>query len=97
MLPGILRASEFRGLRLPVPSVELSTETIDDQTMRAAVSSATYAHAVHFVLPEGAVPEDDYFDLLPGERRSIVIRGIDPLHATEIGATAVAVRTRGTV
>jgi len=38
------------------------------------VSSDTLAHAVELLLPAGAEPSDNYFDLTPGETRRIVVR-----------------------
>lgn len=91
ILPGILRPTEFRNLRLPTPAIDLSVEQTDVGSARIAIRSDSYAHAVHFELPDGAIPEDDYFDLLPGERRSIVIRGIDAAAAEQLRVTSVSV------
>ncbi len=91
ILPGILRATEFRNLRLRLPSLDLTVGETDDDTARVTVSSDSYAHAVHLELPDGALPEDDYFDLLPGERRTITIRGIRRSDVDRVRAGAVSV------
>ncbi|MFN2284555.1 MAG: glycoside hydrolase family 2 protein, partial [Anaerolineae bacterium] len=53
------------------------------------VAADSYAHAVHFVLPEGALPSDNYFDLLPGETREVVITAEIPLPSETISVTCV--------
>ena len=37
------------------------------------VESSVFVHAVHFNLPVTALPDDNYFDLLPGESRDIIV------------------------
>ena len=49
----------------------------------------TYVHAVHLKLPAGAVPSDDYFDLLPGEVRRIRVQCAPPLSVGNVRAVAV--------
>ncbi len=56
---------------------------------RVRVTADSYAHAVHFTLPEGALPSDNYFDLLPGETREVVITSKMPLEPEAIGVTCV--------
>ena len=53
------------------------------------VGADGYAHAVHFTLPEGALPSDNYFDLLPGEMREIVIVSATPLAEDDIHVRCV--------
>ena len=42
------------------------------------VAAAGYAHAVRLHLPDGAVPDDNPFDLLPGAARRITVTGLKP-------------------
>jgi hypothetical protein len=53
------------------------------------VSAKHYAHAVYFNLPQGSLPSDNYFDLLPGETRTVRIVSARPIEAGQIGATCV--------
>ena len=55
-------------------------------------SAQGYAHAVHLDLPTGAVPSDDYFDLLPGTGREIQVVSSEPLDTETIGVTCVNAR-----
>ncbi|MDD5603856.1 MAG: glycoside hydrolase family 2 TIM barrel-domain containing protein, partial [Eubacteriales bacterium] len=43
------------------------------KTIELTVESATFAHAVHFRLPDEIRLSDEYFDLLPGESRKVVV------------------------
>lgn len=75
----ILRACDYRALK--VPPCHLTVTPISGSAADSVVQVTTdvYAHAVHLAVPDGGVPEDDYFDLLPGEAREIRIAGLtDP-------------------
>jgi len=39
------------------------------------VSSDVFLHAVHFNFPDSVLLSDEYFDLLPGEKRVIIVNG----------------------
>ena len=43
---------------------------------RFTVSANRYAHAVHFSLGDQARYSDAYFDLLPGEGRTVTVAGV---------------------
>ncbi len=75
LLPGIFRATDFRNMQ--VAAANVSARVIGSDTLE--VRAETYAHAVHPLLPDGCVPENDYFDLLPGEVRHIRIHTLTPL------------------
>ena len=64
---------------MQVAAANVSARVIGSDTLE--VRAETYAHAVHPLLPDGCVPEDDYFDLLPGEVRHIRIHTLTPLQA----------------
>ncbi len=54
------------------------------------VQSATFAHAVHFKLPDEARLSDEYFDLLPGESKRVVIYDIpEKADVSKVAAYAV--------
>ncbi len=72
--PALLRLKDFRELNLPRAIIQVdSIEKLDD-SIRLTVSSNTFAHAVHFNLEDSVHLSDEYFDLLPGEKRQIEIR-----------------------
>ena len=83
--PASLHALDYRRLR-PVPA-QVAARVLDSGTVE--VRSRTYAHAVHLELPAGAVPADDYFDLLPGDVRRIKVRCARPLPANRVRVRAV--------
>ncbi|HOL65878.1 MAG TPA: glycoside hydrolase family 2 TIM barrel-domain containing protein [bacterium] len=73
ILPAILRIKDFRLLRTVKPELSLSIRKQGKDLWKISVASQVFAPAVHFQLPEDALPEDSYFDLLPGERREIMV------------------------
>jgi len=72
--PAILRSMPVKQLELPDAPIELSGPIRLGNDLQYTVSSQSYAHAVHFSLPEETKLSDEYFDLLPGEARTIMIR-----------------------
>jgi len=51
-----------------------SCECDAGEVYAVTVSSDVFAHAVELLLPAGAEPGDNYFDLTPGETRRILVR-----------------------
>jgi beta-mannosidase len=82
---GLFRAEDYR--RIEVVDPGLTWSLIDGKSLR--VSAEAYAHAVRLTLPEGCVPEDNYFDLLPGETRNIALHGNVPIESSAVEVTAV--------
>ena len=89
ILPATLRATDVRRLELSTPSLTLEVSKASKGGWMARVTTDVFAHAVHFSLPEGAVPEDNYFDLLPGETRHVRIAYSGTLKAKQVGVTSV--------
>lgn len=73
ILPAILRSAEFRKLDMPKAVLEIFDYETDGSNIKFKISCDTYAHAVHFGLDDSIIPSDEYFDLLPGEKREIEI------------------------
>ncbi len=71
--PAVFRTADYRNLKTTPPELSLSLTGGDKNSCVASVATDSYAHAVHFVLPEGTTPEDDYFDLLPGQSKKVRI------------------------
>jgi len=90
--PAIFRSVDYRQLRTSDPGLSFSTVVSCEEQYTIQVSSRAYAHAVHLVLPSGALPSDDFFDLLPGETREIHIVSAEPLDLEAIDVTCVNAR-----
>ncbi len=88
IVPAVLRA-EPRDLQMSDPQLEMSIVSSDCGECTVRVRAAVFAHAVHFDLPEGALPEDNYFDLLPGESRQVVIKSSCQLDPKAVSVTSV--------
>ncbi len=73
ILPAIFRATDFRQLKLIKPSLTVKVSKQGKGQWAVTVSADAYAHAVCLHLPQGATPEDNYFDLLPGQSRTVSV------------------------
>jgi beta-mannosidase len=71
--PATWRGADFRDLQIERPTLTISATQPSGSPASFVVSSATYAHAVHFGLDDQVRLSDEYFDLLPGESRQISI------------------------
>lgn len=78
--PAIFRAGDYRDLAVPPCTLDVTVAAISATTCRVRVSTDVYAHAVHLTLPPGARLSDNYFDLLPGTSREVVVasEGVAP-------------------
>ena len=76
MLPATLKQYDFKELQIPETDLKLSDFKRSGDTAEFTISSDCYAHAVHFNLKDDICLSDEYFDILPGERRKIEIYGI---------------------
>ncbi|MGD2070278.1 MAG: hypothetical protein PVI57_16500, partial [Gemmatimonadota bacterium] len=79
---------------LPDPGITARAQAGDDGTWTVTLRTERYARAVHL---EGfaARTSDDYFDLLPGEERTVVLTPEDP--ATDVSALLEVRTLAGTV
>ncbi|RAP73588.1 beta-mannosidase [Paenibacillus montanisoli] len=73
--PAILRPGDTRTLGLPDAKISILSVAADGEDLLVTLTSQTFAHAVHFSLPDDLRLSDHYFDLLPGETRTITIYG----------------------
>jgi beta-mannosidase len=71
--PAIVRIVDQRQLKMSEPKLNVKVSRAKKGTWRVRVSSDVYAHAVHLDLPEGAVPSDDYFDILPHGTQEVLV------------------------
>ncbi len=73
ILPGVFRAADFRNLRTVDPGLRAAVRR-EGAGLAVEVEARAYAHAVHVSgIPADCEPEDNYFDLLPGESRRVFI------------------------
>lgn len=73
MQPGALRPGDTRTLALPEANVRVIGTQRDGDRLTVALRADSFAHAVHFELPDRIRLSDHYFDMLPGEMRTITI------------------------
>jgi len=71
----ILRQNTMKDLALPGSKLKIDLVGSDADGAVIRVSAENFCHGVHFNLDKG-IPEDEYFDLLPGESRTIRIEGV---------------------
>ncbi len=71
--PAILRSADMRQLSLTPAKLKVKVTRAGAGHWRARVTTDVFAHAIHLTLPDGAVPADDYFDLLPGASRDVLV------------------------
>lgn len=73
ILPATLKPEHLRELGMQQPDLKAAlAKRQGPDRLAVTVRSDVYAHAVHLVLSDDARLSDNYFDLLPGESRTIV-------------------------
>lgn len=87
--PAVFRALDYRELNVPECKLQFAVAMVGKNRYAARVGTDKYAHAVHFILPEGALPSDNYFDLLPGETKAVTIMTTKSLTNEQISVTCV--------
>lgn len=73
--PATWRHGRYRDLDLPPARVHVVSRRVDGEDLLVRVASGTFAHAVSLDLSGDWRCDDLWFDLLPGERRTIRILG----------------------
>lgn len=76
VLPAVLRSGVFKELNIHKAELKVSGFILERDKAKFTVICDVYAHAVHFNLDDGIRLSDEYFDLLPGEARSVEAYGI---------------------
>jgi len=72
--PGILRYTDYRNLKTIPAKWEAQSESKGNDLI-VNITAKTYCHGVHLVISSDAHLSDNYFDLLPGESRTITVKG----------------------
>jgi len=69
---------DFRRLHVPDPIAKVQIEPAGKDTVQVRLAAETFVHAVTLEARDRAIPEDNYFDLLPGETRAVKVTGTRP-------------------
>jgi beta-mannosidase len=64
----------FRELKLEAAEVHCSVKRVDDFTVELSLSSQAFVWMLHLATPDGVVPMDNDFDLIPGRTRIVVVQ-----------------------
>jgi beta-mannosidase len=75
LLPGLLNWGEFRQLDLGQAQVSITAEEDGGADRLVTVHAETFAHGVYLDTGADVELSDNYFDLLPGESRTVRITG----------------------
>lgn len=75
LLPEAWRAARHKDIAWPKAAPKVVESVADGDDLVVTVETDAFAHAVHFGIGDDFRPEDDFFDLLPGERRTVRIPG----------------------
>lgn len=89
--PVAWRHARYRELRLPPARVSIESARAVDGDLEVTVAANAYAHAVHFNVGGDVRLSDHFFDLLPGEKRTVALYGA----ATRDASTLVAASING--
>jgi hypothetical protein len=79
LAPAILKLVDFKELNYSVPTLHFNIASLHSEQYNITVSTDTYAHAVEITLPDGAVADDNYFDLLPNQKHTVSVKSPQPL------------------
>ncbi len=67
------RQGNYRSAGIPAAVVAVERVERRGADLLVTVAAQGFAHAVHLLLDDDMRPEDQYFDLLPGEARTILV------------------------
>jgi Beta-galactosidase/beta-glucuronidase len=86
----LLFFQDYRALNLPPCTLEAKTRLLGDGRLEVTVRSDVMAKFVKIVCPvDGITLSDNYFDLLPGQEKTVVLQGAVRECADEITAVAL--------
>jgi beta-mannosidase len=64
----------FKELKLEAAEVHCKIKRMDDFTVELSLSSNTFVWMLHLATPDGVIPMDNDFDLIPGRTRTVVVQ-----------------------
>jgi beta-mannosidase len=74
--PALLRQIEFRNQKHTQPVLSIHDLTKQTNSIQFILTTDVFAHAVHFSLESSIVVSDEYFDLLPGQQKSLTLSNL---------------------
>lgn len=86
--PGICKAAEPAKLQLKRPQLKWKVKALANDRYSLSIESDVFAHAVVLSLPEAAIFDDNYFDLLPNRPQKIYLRSKQKLSRHNVSAEA---------
>jgi beta-mannosidase len=89
ILTGMVRVENRLGLNIGNPAISWELTKLSKTKWNIRVESPVFVHAVHFDLPGMALPEDNYFDLLPGESRDVIVTSDTDLDSRSVKVSCV--------
>jgi beta-mannosidase len=64
----------IKDLQLAPQELELELTSVGSHELRADIQATGYTHFVHLTVPdEATLYSDNYFDLVPGERHTVIV------------------------
>ncbi|MCE5313784.1 MAG: sugar-binding domain-containing protein [Armatimonadota bacterium] len=82
---GVYFARPWSEIQFPKPKLLVHREQLTDTTHEMVISVDAYARNLAISnLPAGARPSDNYFDVVPGEQKTVTIRNINIEQANEL-------------
>jgi len=73
--PAFLLTDKLKNLNIPPVVATISQKDINNDLL-VTIEAKTFCHGVYLKLPPEAKPSDNFFDLLPGECRDVLVEGI---------------------
>jgi len=70
----ILRTGDFRKYESAESAVTVTRTETRGNDLAVTLRSSGYSHAVSLGLKNGIYPNDDYFDMLPGDTRTVIVK-----------------------
>jgi len=89
MEPAWWRHSRFRASGAPPARARIVARECQGEDLLVTVASSNFAHAVHLAVPADYRLSDNFFDLLPGESRTVRIFGGAALAAVDLRLASV--------
>ena len=73
--PSIFYETDFKNLEKKIPHIVVNCIEKTENKMVLDFTTDSFAHAVQLNLSGKAVPDDNYFDLIPGRNKKVIVDG----------------------
>jgi hypothetical protein len=64
----------YRHITLPAPDVTVQCKKLGSHTVELTLLSPAFVWMLHIAAPDGVIPEDNDFDLIPNREKRVIIR-----------------------